>query len=335
MNDVTCHDRLYRVGVVGATGLVGITLLRILKERSFPVSELHLFASTKSEGNWKETPFGTAPIVALNPRKIPELDFVFLAAGSSVARRWARSFARKGAWVIDKSSYFRNKSYAPLVVPEVNPEALKDNRGIFANPNCTTIPVVSALVPLHRKYGLVDFTAVSFQSVSGLGKDALLALESELDDADAEATVFPHRIAHNVIPWIGEDIKGSCEEEIKMIRETRRILGLPRLPVQVTSVRVPVRIGHSIAVHARFKRSVNVREVRKLLGKTTGIVVMDDPVKGEYPTPVECTGKDEVFVGRIRRERGRHRLAFWVVTDNLRKGAATNAVQIEIGRAHV
>lgn len=328
MKDVPSHERRFRVGVVGATGLVGLTLLRILKERSFPVRELHLFASSRSEGSWKETPFGTAPIISLSPGKIPELDLVFMAAGSSVARRWARTFARKGALVIDKSSYFRNKRYAPLVVPEVNPEALRTNQGIFANPNCTTIPVVMALTPLHRAFDLADFTAVSFQSVSGYGKEGLVSLERELEDTEIDATVFPHRIAHNVIPWIGENIKGSSEEEIKMIRETRRILEIPRLPVRVTSVRVPIRFGHSIAIHAHFKQPVNVSAAKEVLRDFDGIVVMDNPTEGEYPTPLDCAGRDEVFVGRIRRERGRHRLAFWVVTDNLRKGAATNAVQI-------
>lgn len=328
MKDIVAAGQSYRVGVIGASGAVGQTLIRILKERAFPVGELHLFASSRSEGRWMETPFGQAPLMPLDTRRVPALDFAFLAAGSDVARRWGWRLARRGAVVIDKSSYFRDKPYASLVVPEVNPQALSSEHPIIANPNCTTIPVVMALAPIHRNFGLKSFTAVSFQSVSGHGKEGLLALERELNDPDLNPTAFPQRIAHNVIPWIGDGDGRSSSEELKMISETRRILALPRLPVQVTSVRVPTRVGHAIAVHATFREPVDEAKARQALTEFPGIELYDNPQRDEYPTPLMVTGRDEVFVGRLRRSRGWHSLAFWVVTDNLRKGAATNAVQI-------
>ncbi|MFH0764806.1 MAG: aspartate-semialdehyde dehydrogenase, partial [Calditrichota bacterium] len=290
---------------------------------------LQLFASEGSEGKWLETPFGAQPIRLLKPRKIPELDFAFLAVEASIAKRWAFRLARRGAIVIDKSSYFRDKPHIPLVTPEVNGEILFNYRGIIANPNCTVIPAVMALAPLHRLFGLKRFTAVSFQSVSGSGKEGLRALEHELEDENVQAACFPHRIAFNVIPWIGgRGRDGSSGEEIKMIQESRRILALPRLSAQTTSVRVPTRVGHAAAIHAEFRRAVDLERAREAWAGFPGLVVIDEPDKGEYPMPITAAGKDEVQVGRLRRVRGRCGIAFWVVTDNLRKGAATNAVQI-------
>lgn len=332
--DVSDVDTRYNVAVVGSTGLVGRTLLRVLYERRFPIGELHLYASPESERSWIDTPLGEYYIERLNPRKVQHHDLVFMAAGSSVARAWGWRFARRGAVVIDKSAYFRDKPYAPLIVPEVNADVLENHQGIVANPNCTTIPLVTALSPLHKSFGLRRFTVVSFQSVSGCGKKGMLALERELEDDNAEATVFPHRIADNVIPWIGSTTgtkrtyKGYSGEEIKMIRESRKILRLPRLSIQATAVRIPIMVGHSLAVHAGFSRSVSVEKAVAALNDAAGITVMDDPSTGEYPMPLVAAGRDDVLVGRIRRDRGRHSLALWITTDNLRKGAATNAVQI-------
>jgi len=328
MTDVARRNSILHIGIVGATGVVGQMLLNVLKERSFPIGELHVFASSRSEGLWLETSFGIKPINVLNPRKPPELDIVFMAAGSDVARRWGLRFARRGAIVIDKSSYFRKKKYAPLVVPEVNPQSMKTHRGVIANPNCTTIPVVNALAPLHHAFKLKNFTAVSFQAVSGAGKDGITALENELLDPKVEPSAFPQRIANNVIPWIGDSDGPSSSEELKMISESRRILNLPGLPVRCTSVRVPTLIGHGIAIHARFRHRVNVEEARRVLSEFPGIAVIDNPQDSEYPTPLMSAGRDDTLVGRIRLDRGKTGLAFWVVTDNLRKGAATNAVQI-------
>ncbi|HHE46536.1 MAG TPA: aspartate-semialdehyde dehydrogenase, partial [Bacteroidetes bacterium] len=253
---------------------------------------------------------------------------VFMAAVAAVAREWGWRFAHRGAVVIDKSSYFRDKSYAPLVIPEVNPESIREHRGIIANPNCTTIPLVAALKPLHEAFGLAGFTAVSFQSVSGSGGNGMLTLARELEDINAEATTFPHRIAHNVIPWIGSPAGGHSSEEKKMINEPRKILRLPRLPIRVTAVRVPIMIGHSLALHASFRKPVSVEKARKALESMPGVTMKDDPADGLYPMPLAAAGRDEVLVGRIRRDRGWHGLALWISADNLRKGAALNAVQI-------
>lgn len=328
MGEVSGTGPGLKVGVVGATGVVGSKLLQVLHERRFPLGELHLYASPKSEGRWIETPFNQLCIEALDTGKVPHLDLVFMAAGRDVARTWGLRFARRGAVVIDKSSYFRNKTYVPLVVPEVNADKLQPNKGVIANPNCTTIPLVMALAPLHEAFTLKTFTAVTFQSVSGSGNDAMVALIEELENTEAEPTAFSHRIAHNVIPWIGKNHNGSSEEEIKMISESRRILGLPRLPIRVTAVRVPIMIGHSIAVHASFRTKVTTGKAREKLNGAPGISLVDDPDADLFPTPLQAAGRDDVLVGRVRRDRFQSGLAFWISADNLRKGAATNAVQI-------
>ncbi len=318
----------HRIGVVGASGAVGGTLLKVLKERHFPIEELHVFASASSRGKWIETPFGPQLLEQLSKRRIPELDFVFFAAGALVARNWAWKFARRGATVIDKSPYFRDKSYSPLIVPEVNPEDLLNQRGIIANPNCTTVPLVTVLFPLHKKFELRHLTAVTFQSVSGSGKKGIRALGREIADNDAEPSVFSHRIAYNVIPWIGQSGEGHSGEESKMISETRRILKLPRLSIRTTCVRVPTLIGHGIAIHAEFRNALQVKLAREMLSNAPGIKLLDDPMNSVFPTPLEVAGSDAVFVGRLRQDRGPNSLAMFVVADNLRKGAATNAVQI-------
>jgi aspartate-semialdehyde dehydrogenase len=317
-----------KIGVVGATGIVGSKVLKVLKERNFPIGELHIYASAEKEGRWIVTPFDQLCLEKLDIRKPPVLDLVFMAAGAEVARQWGWRFAHRGAIVIDKSSYFRDKRYASLVVPEVNPEILFQTRGIIANPNCTTIPLVTTLAPLHRDFGIKDITVVSFQSVSGSGRKGVEALVSEVDDADAEPSTYPHRIAYNVIPWIGSRSNNISGEESKLIKETRRILGLPRLPIRATAVRVPVMVGHSLAVHATFQKSVSVQNVHQILNESPGIALLDEPDSDVYPTPLAAAGKDEVLVGRIRKDRGSHGLALWISTDNIRKGAATNAVQI-------
>lgn len=325
MTDVPADGPRYRVGVIGATGAVGGVLVKVLRERRFPINEIRLFASPNSVGKWVETPFGSAQIENLNVRRPPHLDIAFLAAGASVARKWGWRLAHRGALVIDKSSYFRNKDYAPLIVPEVNESAVIEHRGIIANPNCTTIPLVMTLAPLHKRFGLRYVNVVSFQSVSGSGKRGITALARELTDNDATPSVFPQRIAYNVIPWIGDKVGRKSGEEVKMMFETRRILGLPRLPVVATAVRVPTLIGHALSIHAEFNSKVSYSAAIEALSAFTGLKILSDD---EYPTPLISQGKDEVFVGRVRVDRGKSGLGLFVVTDNLRKGAATNAVQI-------
>ena len=318
----------YKVGVVGATGAVGETVVKVLHERCFPISELHLYASPQSEGQWVETPYGRYPLELLNEKFPPSLDFVFLAAGREHSKKWGWRLARRNTIVIDKSSYFRDKDYAPLVVPEVNPEMLTQHRGVIANPNCTTIPLVTALAPLNRQFGLRRITAVTFQSVSGQGRYGINALQSELSDPDAAPTAFPHRIAFNVIPWIGDKGEDISGEEQKLIYESRRILNLPRLSVRTTSVRVPTMVGHGIAAHLHFRHPIRASEARKVLSNAPGITVIDDPDKDIYPTPLTAAGRSDVLVGRVRQDIGTNGLALWIVADNLRKGAAVNAVQI-------
>jgi len=328
MGDLSKAGPRLNVGVVGATGVVGSKLLQVLRERRFPIGELHLYASPNSAGKWIMTPFDQLCIESLSTRKVPHHDLVFMAAGSAVARKWGLRFARRGALVIDKSAYFRNKTYAPLVVPEVNADSLENNSGIIANPNCTTIPLVTALAPLHEEFILKTITAVSFQSVSGSGNKGMVALTNELFDKEVEPTAFPHRIAHNVIPWIGSNRNGFSEEELKMVTETRKILQLTRLPIRITAVRVPVVVGHSMAVHASFRSGVETEKARERLRGSPGITIVDDPENDQYPTPLQAAGRNDVLVGRVRRDRIQRGLAFWISCDNLRKGAATNAVQI-------
>jgi len=328
MGEVPIHAPGHRVGIVGATGAVGGTLLKVLRERRFPVEDLRVYASVSSRGKMIDSPFGAVMVEQLSKRRIPELDYVFFAAGPEIARNWAWKFVRRGAVVIDKSPYFRSKEYAPLIVPEVNPDAIEKHRGIISNPNCTTVPLVVALSPLHLKYKLRHVTAVTFQSVSGAGKNGIRALGREMEDNDAEPSAFSHRIAYNVIPWIGRPRDQSSGEELKMITETRRILRLPRLSMRTTCVRVPTLIGHGIAVHAEFHNRVQLDEARELLEASPGITLLDNSADAEYPTPLTSAGTDAVYIGRLRRDRGANSLAFFTVADNLRKGAATNAVQI-------
>jgi len=328
MGEVPIVGPRYRIAVIGATGAVGGTLLKVLRERSFPIGELRLFASSASRGRWIETPYGPLMVEQLVKRRPPECEIAFMAAGSEVARAWGRKLAYRGAVVIDKSPYFRTKDYVPLIVPEVNSDDLEFNRRIISNPNCTTIPLVVALAPLNNEFGLKHVTAVTMQSVSGAGKRGVAALTEELQDEDVAPSAFSQRIAFNVIPWIGSRHGARSGEEVKMVAETRKILGLPRLSVQVTCVRVPTLVSHALVVNIEFRKRVSVEQARNLLYDAPGVKVLDDPSTHQYPTPLIASGKDQVFVGRIRRDRGPNCLSMFIVSDNLRKGAALNAVQI-------
>ena len=323
-----------RAALLGATGLVGREILRTLETRNFPATEVLPLASSRSRGS--RVPFrgGELEVLEVNADSFEGVDIAFFSAGADASRKWAPEAKKRGAVVIDNSSAWRMDPDVPLVVPEVNPGAMAGHKGLIANPNCATIQAVMVLKPLHDTAGLVRLSVVTFQSVSGTGKEAMEELAGNssafLSGAEGAASVYPHDIAFDVLPHIGGfDEDGVSEEEWKMIRESRKILGIPGLEVRCTAVRVPVFRGHSEAVTAIFERAIAPGEARDLLSSAPGVRLVDEPSKGLYPTARSSQGRDPVFVGRIRRdtisEKG---LMMWVVSDNLLKGAALNAVQI-------
>ncbi len=333
-----------RVAVVGATGAVGTEMLRILEERSFPVDELVPLASARSAGRAIAFGGNEVAIQELSVDALRGVDLSLSAAGASVARTFVRDAAAAGTVCIDKSSAFRMEPDVPLVVPEVNPEALEGSPKIIAVPNCTTIVAMMALAPLHRAAGLRSLVLSSYQAVSGAGRDGTRELAEqvqklhdqveELGRPDVDALpvgdVFGKTMAFNVLPKIdafAED--GSTGEEVKTINESRKILGIPSLDVAATCVRVPVPVGHSVSLLARFSRPTKPEEARDLLAQAPGIELRDDPANGVYPSPLEAAGRDEVLVGRIRQAPGHDdALLLFACGDNLRKGAALNGIQI-------
>ena len=325
----------WSVGVVGATGAVGETLLGVLAERRFPLDRLRLLATPRSAGRrvrFRETELS---VEAIGPGAFAGLDLCFLAVpGAQVSRDLAPLAVRAGAIVIDKGSAFRLDPAVPLVVPEVNPEVARTHTGILASPNCTTIPLVMCLAPLALLAGLRRVVVATYQSASGSGGAGMEELRQGAADVLADragtAEVFPRRLAFNVIPQcdrFGEG--GFTQEEWKLTRESRKILGLPELRLAATAVRVPVFVSHAEAVFIETASPLTVEEARQTLRAAPGVVVEDDPERGIYPTPAAVAGSDRAHVGRLRQEPGDpHTLHFWVVGDNLRKGAATNAVQM-------
>ena len=321
------------VGIVGATGLVGEKVLKILEERKFPVNTLSLFSSKRSEGQKILFASEEIEVSALSKDSFKNLDIAFFAIEENLAKEWI-PLARKECIVIDKSSAFRLDEEVPLVIPEVNPEKIKEHKNLISNPNCTTIPLVVVLAPLYKAFGLKRVVVSSFQSVSGAGKDAVneLLYETEViaygdkikKDSDS---FFSSPIAANIIPQIGSiDKQGYASEERKIIEETRKILELPELPISATCVRVPVLVGHCEAVNIEFDVNIKVDDVMKVLKSASGIKVYPD---NKYPMPIDVEEKDDVHVARIRKDIAfEHGIALWLAADNLRKGAATNAVQI-------
>jgi len=318
--------------VVGATGLVGQTMIRVLEERRFPVRSLLPFASERSAGSTVEFAGSRVQVKALDEPSLPRWQnaIALFSAGAQVSRHFAPLFVRHGATVIDNSSAFRMEHDVPLVVPEVNPEALAHHHGIIANPNCSTIQMVVALKPLHDRYRIRRLTVATYQAVTGAGRRGQRQLEAELDGRTVEAPAFPHPIAGNCIPHIDVFLAdGFTKEERKMMDETRKIMGEQTLRISATCVRVPVTGGHSEAVTVEFEKEVQPEEARELLRRAPGVVVVDDPEHQQYPLARQASGRDDVFVGRIRRDPSApNTLALWIVSDNVRKGAATNAVQI-------
>ena len=323
----------WRAGIIGVSGAVGRTMARCLAESGLPIRELRGFASPRSIGRTLPLagPWGERIAVErVDLARLRDLDLVLLSAGADVSRAWVEPVAGAGVWVVDNSSAFRMDPRVPLVVPEVNPHRLPAARGAVANPNCSTIQLVVVLAPLARRFGLARVHVATYQSVSGTGEKGLAALRAERAGEPAAAAVFPHPIDRNLLPQCDRFVEdGFTREEMKMIRETRRILEDPALPVHPTCVRVPVEVGHGEAVHLELARPAAAAEVGALLEESPGIRVLDDPGRERYPMPVEVAGSDEVWVGRIRVDPDDRRIvSLWVVADNLRKGAATNAVQI-------
>ena len=324
----------YNVAVAGATGAVGRKMLEILEERKFPVATLKALASAKSVGQTLAFKGNPVTVEELKESSFEGVDISLFSAGASVSRQFAPSAVKSGCIVIDNSSAFRMEPDVPLVVPEVNPDAINSNAGIIANPNCSTIQMVVVLKPIHDKFKIKRVVVSTYQSVSGSGQKAIKELQNQiknlLDGKTAELNVYPHQIAFNCIPHIDIFLdNGYTKEEMKMIDETRKILGDPSIMVSPTTVRVPVFYSHSESINVETLRPINAREVRELLSGMDGIRVTDNPETNEYPLAIDGAGKDEVFVGRIRDDIScKNAINFWVVSDNLRKGAALNAVQI-------
>ena len=326
-----------KVAVVGATGLVGNVMLKVLGERNFPVSELLPVASEKSVG--KEVDFNNKQYKVIDLQEAVNLkpDIALFSAGSEVSLEWAPRFAEVGTTVIDNSSAFRMIPANKLIVPEINADVLSVSDKIIANPNCSTIQMVMALAPLHRKYKLKRIVVSTYQSVTGTGIKAVKQLESErcFDSAQHDKKreyekAYPHLIDKNCLPHCGDFTEnGYTSEEMKLVDETRKILDDNSIMITATAVRVPVVGGHSESVNAEFENDFNIEEVKGILSSSRGITVQDDISIDQYPMPNYSEGKDEVFVGRLRRDESlANTLNMWIVSDNLRKGAATNAVQI-------
>ncbi|HOU52549.1 MAG TPA: aspartate-semialdehyde dehydrogenase [Myxococcota bacterium] len=328
--------RTANVAVVGATGAVGQEAVHLLEERGFPVGRLVLLASGRSAGAEMAFQGRLHRVEVLSQADFRDIDLVLSAPGASVSREFAPRAVAAGAVVIDKSSAFRMDPEVPLVVPEVNGEAALSHRGIVSSPNCSTIPLVVCLKPLHEAFGVRRVVVSTYQAVSGAGRrggeELFRQTVALLNHRPLETEAFPHQIAFNVLPQVEtfrpED-EGYTTEEVKIVQESRRILGIPDLRLTATAVRVPVMNGHSESVNVELDRPVSAEEAREVLSRAPGVAVVDDPAGGEYPMPLEATGRDEVLVGRIRRDPTvASGLNLWLACDNLRKGAALNAVQI-------
>ena len=323
-----------RVAIVGATGAVGRVLLGLLEERCFPAVSIRVCASERSWG--KAIPYDGGELVVEEATRqlLREVDVVFIAASGGVSREVAPAAVDEGALVIDKSSAFRMETDVPLVIPEVNAADFESHRGIIASPNCSTTPLAMVLKPLNDASPVRRVSAATYQSVSGAGAAAMEELRTQsgesLAGSDTRPSALPHQIAFNALPQVETFTEtGYTTEEMKMVHETRKILHLPDLAISATCVRVPVMVGHSEAVHIELADRISPSDVREILSDFPGIAVVDDPKSNLYPMPIDAAGKDEVFVGRIRQDLSHpNGIAMWVVSDNLRKGAALNSIQI-------
>lgn len=327
-------SKKYRVGIVGATGAVGQELLELLFKRNFPMSELTLLASKRSAGKTVEFEGNKFLIEEAKPESFEKLDIAIFSAGGTPSKLLVPEAAKRGCIAIDNSSAFRMDSNVPLVVPEVNPEAIKNHKNIIANPNCTTAISLMALCPLHKEFGLKRFFAATYQAVSGTGAAALQELNDQVkqyaNGEEVTASVYPYQIAFNALPHIDvfQD-NGYTKEEMKMLNESRKILNLPNLMCSTTCVRIPVMRAHSVAINAEFERPVSVERAREVIAEFSGAELNDDPANLKYPMPLFYQRKIKCGVGRIRKDLAfENGLSFWVAGDQLWKGAALNAVQI-------
>lgn len=327
-------SRDYRIAIVGATGAVGVEMLRVLERRNFPVASLRLLASPRSSG--KTLTFRGKDVVVepLQPSAFAGIDIALFSAGGSISKEYAPVAVESGAVVIDNSSAFRQQENVPLIVPEVNGADVANHKGIIANPNCTTAITLMALYPLHKKFRVKRIFASSYQAVSGAGARALeelrLQVKAVANNLPIEKEVFPHQIAFNVIPQVDSFLDtGYTKEEMKMQNEGRRIMHLPTFKASVTCVRVPVYRAHSVAVSAEFERPVTLHEAREAINAFPGVELRDDTAARDYPMPLDYAGKDDCAVGRLRLDCAlENGISFWVCGDQLLKGAALNAVQI-------
>jgi aspartate-semialdehyde dehydrogenase len=325
-----------RVAVVGATGAVGARMLQVLAERNFPADSVRALASARSAG--KEVDFGdrTVRVEALDSVDLSEFDLAMFSAGGAVSEEWAPKFVAAGAVVVDNSSFWRMHDDVPLVVAEVNPDAIDSHRGIVANPNCSTMQMVVALKPIDDAAGIERLVISTYQSVSGTGQKAVQELIEQAhmllhEQEPAPPSVYPHRIAFNVLPQVERFKDGDdyTTEERKVMAETRKILGRDEIGISATCARVPVLVGHSESVNVQTRSELSPEACRELLSAAPGVIVADDPGDGIYPLAIDVEGRDDVLVGRVRRDPSHERcLNLWIVGDNLRKGAATNAVQL-------
>ena len=318
-----------KLAVVGATGMVGNVMLQVLEERNFPFDELLLVASERSVG--KKIPFKGKEytVIGLQEAVDQKPDIAVFSAGGGTSLEWAPKFAEAGTTVVDNSSAWRMDPTKKLVVPEINAHVLTKEDKIIANPNCSTIQMVVALAPLHKKYGIKRLVISTYQSITGTGVKAVKQLENEFKGEKGEMA-YAYQIHKNAIPQcdVFED-NGYTKEEMKLVRETKKILNDNTIAVTATAVRIPVVGGHSESINIEFNTEVNVEDIKKLLSEAPGVVLKDDPANGEYPMPLYAHGKDDVFVGRIRLDESQpNTINMWVVSDNLRKGAATNTIQI-------
>lgn len=326
--------RGYNVAVVGATGAVGKEMLKVLEQRNFPVRNLRALASERSEGKMLEFAGESLKVERLTTSSFEGIEIALFSAGASVSREFSPIAAKRGAVVVDNSKAFRMDKNTPLVVPEVNPHALRSHKGIIANPNCSTIQLVVAINPIHQRVKIKKLVVSTYQAVSGTGKEAIRELTEQskqlLSREKITKKVYPHQIAFNLLPHIGDFLpNGYTEEEMKLVNETRKIMEDESIAITATCVRVPVFNSHSEAVTLETEEKISVEEVRKILSRAPGVIVEDSPGQEIYPLPIKAAGRDEVFVGRIREDLSSpNGINMWIVADNLRKGAALNAVQI-------